>query len=93
MGAAIPAGLAAPGSEFTANAIILQGHPLGSLLLSPEDGTTALGRDKGGSKKGNEKRGGEGFTDQGRRKNGAKREPVCASRTAGIFLADLKLRE
>lgn len=80
MGAAIPAGLAAPGSEFTANAIILQGHPLGSLLLSPEDGTTALGRDKGGSKKGNEKRGGEGFTDQGKKKKGGKtgqKESLC----------------
>lgn len=96
MGVAIPAGMAGPGSEFTANAIILQGHPMGSLLLSPEDGMTPVGRDKGGSKKGNEKRGWEAFTDEGKKKGGkkrAKREHMYVFRTAGISLADLKLRE
>lgn len=81
MGVAIPAGLAGPGSKFTANVIMFQGHPMGSLPLSPEDVTTAVGRDKGGSKKGNEKGGWEGCTDQGkekrRKERGKKRAYVC----------------
>lgn len=60
---------------------MFQGHPMGSLPLSPEDVTTAVGRDKGGSKKGNEKGGWEGCTDQGkekrRKERGKKRAYVC----------------
>lgn len=56
MGVAIPTVLAGPGSKFTANVIIFQGHPMGSFLLSSEDVTTTVGRDKGESRKGNEKR-------------------------------------
>lgn len=95
MGVAIPTGLAGPGSKFTANVIIFQGHPMGSLPLPPEDVMTTLGRDKGKSKKGNEKVGWEGFADQGKKggKKGAKREHMCVFRTTGISLADLKLRE
>lgn len=98
MGVAIPAGLPGPGSKFTANAIIFQGHPMGSFPLSPEDVMTTVGRDKGESKKGNEKGGWEGFADQGKKKKkrgkkAAKRERMCVFRTAGISLADLKLRE
>lgn len=81
MGVAISTGLVGPGSKFTANVIIFQGHPMGSLPLSPEDVTTTVGRDKGESRKGNEKGGWEGFANQGKKKRrkerGKKRAYVC----------------
>lgn len=81
MGVAISTGLVGPGSKFTANVIISQGHPMGSLPLSPEDVTTTVGRDKGENRKGNEKGGWEGFANQGKKKRkkerGKKRAYVC----------------
>jgi len=53
MGVAIPTVLAGLASKFAANVIIFQGHPRGSLLLSSEDVTTTVVRDKGESRKGN----------------------------------------
>lgn len=68
MGVAIPTALAGPGSKFAANVIIFQGHSRGSLLLSSEDVTTTVERDKGESRKGNEKKkkkgGWKAFADQ-----------------------------
>lgn len=97
MGVAIPTVLAGPGSKFTANVIILQGQPMGSFLLSAEDVTTTVGRDKGESRKGNEKRRVGGFCRRRKgkknKKEGEKKSILCVFRTTGISLADLKLRE
>lgn len=96
MGVAIPTVLAGPGSKFTANVIICQGHPMGSFLLSSEDVTTTVGRDKGESRKGNEKRRLGGFCRprKGKKKGKeGKKKRICVFRTTGISLADLKLRE
>lgn len=79
MGVAIPTVLAGPGSEFTANVIIFQGHPRGSVLLSWEDVTTTVRRDKGEGRKGNEKRRLGSFH---RPRKGGKKEGICVFRTA-----------
>lgn len=81
MGVAIPTVLAGPGTKFTANVIILQGQPMGSFLLSAEDVTTTVGRDKGESRKGNEKRRVGGFCRRPKEKKkkgrGKKEHYVC----------------
>lgn len=96
MGVAIPTVLAGPGSKFTANVIIFQGHPMGSFLLSSEDVTTTVGRDKGESRKGNEKRRLGGFCrlrkEKKKKVSKGKKARMCVFRTSGISLADLKLR-